>query len=205
MADADWGALKIRYVTGNISYRQLAEENGLKPAAVETRGKREKWAEERRKYRQRAQARALKRAENADVKRLAKLQRAGTMMCDRLEGLMRDAEQQLYTHVAVVGTGDGCSEITAERMEVVDDRKLLNITKSIHEMSRAMRNLYDIQTAGEKAQLELAREEMALKQREQERRERETEKKQEDKAVSEIEVIYGGIAEAADAMEAYHD
>ena len=95
-------------------------------------------------------------------------------MCRQLEKLMQDAQNQLYTHVYVAGIGDGCSEIQAEKLDVVDDRKLLNITRAMESMSKTMRNVYDIQSAAERQQMELARQEMELKRRAQEAKEAES-------------------------------
>lgn len=196
MADVDWTAAKTAYVSGNISYRALAEQIGATESAVKMRGTREKWAEERKRYRARVQKTALSRAEKLDAKRLAGLRKGASDMCRQLEKLMQDAQNQLYTHVYVAGIGDGCSEIQAEKLDVVDDRKLLNITRAMESMSKVMRNVYDIQSAAERQQMELARQEMELKRRAQEAKE------ETDNDVKEIEITYRGID---GGPEAYHD
>ena len=128
-------------------------------------------------------AKALARAGAQEVSRLNKLQKSGDRMCRQLERLMKDAESQLYTHVAVVGTGKGESALIARKLSVVDDRKLLNISKSIDVMSRAMRNLYDIQTIGEREHLKLAKEEVSIK------RKALKEKSEKDTGVNKIEIV----------------
>ena len=187
MADTDWTAIKTEYVTSSISYKKLAEKHGETENAVESRGRKEKWAEARRKYRAKVQKKALSRAEKLDVKRLASLQNAGTKMCNELERLMKKGEKELHTHVTAFG-----EKVVSE---AVNDRKLLNIARAIDTMSRAMRSLYDIQTAAEKQQMQIAREEMDLKRRAQDAKE-----KTED--VQEITVTYKGTE---GAMDGYHD
>ena len=156
MADIDWAALKVAYVTGKMSYKALASQYGISENTLEKRARKEKWADERRKYAGKVVAKAQARAQARDVKRLMSLQRAGNRMCKELEKLMRDADRELHTHVTAFG-----EEVQAK---AVNDKKLLNITRSIDTMSRAMRNLYDIQTAAERAQTEatLAQKEATL-------------------------------------------
>lgn len=188
MADANWQRIRLAFVRGKYTYKQLAQKYGVSENTLEKRARAEKWQEARRKYRGNVAAKAQARAEEADAQRLAALQNAGTEMCDQLETLMKNAQKELHTHVGMFG------EVVT--MESINDRKMLNITKSIKTMASAMRDLYDIQTVAQKAQLEMAREEMALKQREQERRAKETELKEreaQEKGATEIEITYGGV------------
>lgn len=171
MTDIDWNAIKTEYVTGNISTQRLAEKYGISVNTLRKRSTKESWSKERQKYGQKVVKTAVARAGARDARRLEKLQRAGTRMCTELEKLMKDAKEQLYTHVAVEGEGEGMSSLVARNLGVIDDKKLLNISKSIDTMARAMRNLYDLQTAGEKAQLEMAREALEIKRRAQDTKE----------------------------------
>ncbi len=148
-ADADWDALKVEYVTGKMSYRSLAQAHGVPLSTLERRARGEKWADERRKYAGTVTKGAIKRAGKREINRLAKLQAAGTRMSTELERLMRDANRQLYTHVS---EKDG--ELTENKLHVVDEKKLLSISRSIDVMARAMRSLYDIQTQAEKLRQE---------------------------------------------------
>lgn len=186
MADIDWNAIKTEYVTSNISIQKLAEKHGISAATVRKHSQPEKWAKERSKYGQKVVKTALARAGARDARRLQRLQHAGTRMCSELEKLMKAANNELYTHVALEGEGEGRSSLVARKLEVVDDKKLLNITRSIDTMARAMRNLYDLQTAGERAQLEMAREALEIKRRAQESKE------QADSTVDTIRVIIDG-------------
>lgn len=144
MADVDWAAVKLAYIKGDGSYRELAAKYGVSMNTLGKRAKREGWAEEKRQYAHKVTTKALARAQARDVKRLANLQSAGTKMCNELERLMKKGERELHTHVNMEG-----EEVVTQ---AVNDKKLLNIARSIDTMSRAMRNLYDIQTAAEKAQ-----------------------------------------------------
>lgn len=195
MADIDWNAVQVEYVTGKISLKKLAEKHGISENTLENRSRKEKWSEKRRNYYGKVTAKSLARAEARESRRLASLQSSASKMCKQIEKLMKDAKNQLYTHVAVVGTGDGCSEIEAVKLDVVDDRKLLNLTKAMKEATGVMRDLYGIQTAAQKAQLEMAREELEIKKRAQDAKEKTDE-------AQEIVVTYKGTE---GAMDGYHD
>lgn len=190
MADVDWQAIRLAYVRGKLkSYRAIAEKYKISMDTIEKRARREGWYKERREYLASVHQKAKARAKESDSRRLAALQDAGTRMCDQLEAIMRNAEKELHTHVSMIG------ELVVG--EAVNDKKLYNLSRSIETMTRAMRNLYDIRTGAEQAQLEIARQEMALKEREQDRKE----KADGDKGATEIQITYQGPAD----MEAYHD
>ena len=196
MADIDWSALQVEYVTGKISLRELAQKHGISENTLEGRSRKEKWSEQRRKYRGNVTEKAVAHAGARETRRLRSLQSSASKMCTQIERLMKDAENQLFTHVAVVGVGEGKSRIESKKLDVVDDHKLLNLTKALREATGAMRDLYGIQTKAELAQLEMARESLELKRRAQEAKEAENQ------GVTEIEITYKGIE---DGPEAYHD
>lgn len=189
MADANWQRIRLAYVRGKYTYKQLAEKYGVSENTLEKRARAENWQEARRKYRGNVAAKAQARAEEKDAQRLAALQNAGTDMCNQLEALMRDGQRELHTHVTMKGE-------SVTLWDSINDKKLVNITRSIKDMSIAMRNLYDINTTAQREQMQLAREEMALKKQEQERRAKETELKEreaQEKGATEIEITYGGV------------
>ena len=167
MAEIDWNEVKVEYVTGKISLKSLAEKHGISENTLENRSRKEKWSEERRKYRGKVTAKAVARAGARETRRLRSLQSSASKMCRQIEKLMKNANDQLFTHVDVVGTGEGTSKIEAVKLDVVDDKKLLNLTKAMKEATGVMRDLYGIATAAQLAQLEMAREELELKKRAQ--------------------------------------
>lgn len=182
MPGTDWDQLKIEYVMGSMTLKELAAAHGVNRHTVESRSRKEKWGEARRKNHGRITANALARYRAREAKRLSSLQQAGTRMCAQLEKLMADANRQLYTRASPTITG----EWHETRLETVDDRKLLNLSKSIETMARAMRSLYDIQSAAETAQTELTRAQT-------ERVRADTQREKEDGRPNEIEIRYGGI------------
>lgn len=165
MANADWQALRLEYITTKIGYRALAEKHEVQLRSLERHAKAEKWPEQRRQFVGKMSAAAQARAGANETERLLKLQKAGDRMCRQLEKLMAEADEQLYTHVAVEGTGKGKTKLVARKLDAVDDKKLLNISRAIEVMTRTVRNLYDIQTVGEREQLKIAKEELSIKRR----------------------------------------
>ena len=190
MADVDWQKIRLSYVRGKLkSYQAIAKKYKISLDTIEKRARREGWYKERREYMAAVHQKAKARAKESDSRRLAALQDAGTRMCDQLESIMQDAEKELHSHVNMYGK--------TVQADVINDKKLYNLSRSIETMTRAMRNLYDIRTGAEQAQLEIARQEMALKEREQDRKE----KADGDSKANEITITYHGNAD----MEAYHD
>jgi len=47
---ANWEELKNKYVTSDITYKDLAKESGVTYSAIEKRARAEKWKDERRKH-----------------------------------------------------------------------------------------------------------------------------------------------------------
>lgn len=165
MADTDWNAIQTAYVTGSSGYRTLAKEWGVPLSSLERHARAERWPEKRGQFKGKVRAAAQARAGANATEKLVKLQKAGDKMCRQLEKLMAEADEQLYTHVAVEGTGNGMSKLVARKLDAVDDKKLLNISRAIEVMTRAVRNLNDIQTVGEREQLKIAKEELSIKRR----------------------------------------
>lgn len=73
MAVRDWDAIKTEYITGNISYRKLAEKYGIQYSVVANRGRHEKWPEERDRYNIRKRSKTLERISSQEAARAAKI------------------------------------------------------------------------------------------------------------------------------------
>ena len=46
----NWEDIKLRYITSDVSYKELAGEFSLSERTIRTRGIKEKWTEERAKH-----------------------------------------------------------------------------------------------------------------------------------------------------------
>ncbi len=171
MAETDWARIRTEYITGRESLKALGEKHGIGYSAISKRSSQEQWAQERKKYAKTVQKKALARAGAHNARQLADLKNAGTKMCRELQKLMANAEEELYTHVGTESDGK-YSVMVAKRLPAVDDRKLLNLTKAMREMTAVMRDLYDIQTASEREEMAMAREKLAMEREKMSRAEK---------------------------------
>lgn len=67
--DIDWSAIKTEYVTGSCSQRALSEKHGVSQTALNSRARREGWAESRNSF-------ALRTTQNAEEKAASALAEA---------------------------------------------------------------------------------------------------------------------------------
>lgn len=173
----NWTKAKTAYVTGEMSYREIAKRFKVAPSEVSKRGKSEGWVQARNEYREQLAQKSIEASQEMEINRLRSLQQSAMKMCERLEKAIND-ENELYMHVGMEGKGEGRSVMTEKRMQSIDDQKMRNFCQSLQTMTNAMRNLFEIQTKAQQQQLELAREKMQLERERAERDARENEETQ---------------------------
>ena len=157
----NWTKAKTAYITGDMSYREIAKRYKVAPSEVSKRGKREDWVEARNAYRAELAQKSIDASQEMEIDRLRSLQESAMKMCQRLEAAIND-ENELYTHTGVEGKGEGRSVITEKRLTSIDAGKVRNLCQSLQTMTNTMRNLFEIQTRAQQQQMELAREKMQL-------------------------------------------
>lgn len=140
MASIDWNAVKLAYVTGNISMKKLAEERGISYKTLSNRAVAEGWTKERGKYRDKVGTAARARAQANELKAMENLRRAGARMCNQLERVTKEINKELHTHVVSEGF-----VTKTKKLDAIDSKKLANIARSMEIMSRAMDNMYNRQ------------------------------------------------------------
>lgn len=157
----NWTKAKTAYVTGEMSYRDIAKRFKVSPSEVSKHGKEEGWVEARNEYRASLAEKSIEVSQEMEINRLRSLQNSAMKMCAQLEEALQN-ENELYMHVFVEGKGEGRSVLSEKRMESMDTGKARNLCQCLQTMTNAMRNLFEIQTKAQQQQLELAREKMQL-------------------------------------------
>ena len=71
----DWGEIKNAYITGKESLNKLAERYEIPLRTIKDRSRKEKWVEERKKFRTGVAQEASRKTAKKEVKRLVKLRR----------------------------------------------------------------------------------------------------------------------------------
>ena len=80
----DWKAIKTEYITGNISYRQLAEKYDIPFRTVRNRAQEEQWGAIKSKTRARQEQRTLEKVVEQESTKLAKTDEKYFRILDKL-------------------------------------------------------------------------------------------------------------------------
>ena len=67
----DWRAIKTEYITGNISYRKLAEKHGVSFNTLKDVAVAEQWYEQKQKQHNRITTKSIEKAVEKEITRLA--------------------------------------------------------------------------------------------------------------------------------------
>ena len=148
----DWKKVKREYVTGELSYSKLAKKYGVSHGLIGKIGLKEHWVDERLKYREQINNKALtkistvlaeKRAED-EVNHFLTLQTAITKGTDKVLDIIDDIEK--YT----------------DRNGNIDPYILRCLIQSLKDAHSVLRSAYDIPTKVELANLEIARQRLDI-------------------------------------------
>lgn len=63
---ADWNALKVEYITNEISFHKLGEEHGVSPSTIRDRARREGWKDEKQRYSSEVAQQAIEKIKNTE-------------------------------------------------------------------------------------------------------------------------------------------
>ncbi|MBQ3505126.1 MAG: hypothetical protein IJA75_10555 [Oscillospiraceae bacterium] len=91
---ADWQAIKTEYITGNISYRTLAEKYGVSCVQISRVGKAEGWVERRAQYREKTLTKTLDRISRQQADREARILGVADKILQKIESMV-DAEEPM--------------------------------------------------------------------------------------------------------------
>lgn len=175
----DWERAEAEFVTTDASYRQIAKPLGISYATVGRYAIAHDWLAKRAEYRKTVHEETVsifpelahkKAAENAA--HLRKLYDSTDKMVQVLDQVFADADQ---FHRYVVRTPAGATE---KRFEKMDTQAIKDITGALKDLVTVLRAIYDIPTAQERHNMEIATKRLQL---EVERAKREADQQSEDK------------------------
>jgi type I site-specific restriction endonuclease len=165
----DWNRVRVEYVSGKMTYKDLAEKYGVSKVMVGKRAKAEKWVAQREAYRRSVAEKALGKKKERDTEALARLQEATEALSESIERILQD-KQQFFRGVqlgAPEKDEDGILRATA--LEYVtrkaDMKALASAAKAMNEITKAVRNLWDLPTGEEQRARKLAERKMRLAER----------------------------------------
>lgn len=139
----DWEALKIEYVTTKTSYRKLSAKHAIPLKNLQDRASKEKWVDEKRKFRKNVVEKAIKKIENQQAGQLAKLQKAASDLSVIVAEAAADERIFLangeYSHKALQST-----------------------VRSLKDLTEVIRDLYDLPGMRQREAQRLAQERLEL-------------------------------------------
>lgn len=150
MAKANWKKIKIEYIRGLASYKDLAKKYKVSMKQISEHGKNEKWVEERKRYQNETYKEALARARVTDVDNLEKIGTLSEKMIAHLEDALNDPEQfkkYLVTNVKYNDKGMPIGSETTEReFTKFDAKSVRNLTAALKDLTAITK---EIKEAGE--------------------------------------------------------
>lgn len=150
----DWDALRTEYVTTEISLSKLAEKHGVTKGALGMRCSKEKWVEERKRYKNGVITKTIRKHQEQDVKRLCKLMDATEKLIDISLRAIND-EQQYNRFIVTEGIGEGMSETSEKIFQKVDTRALKDTVAVLKDLTSMVRDFYDVPTAAQREQRDI--------------------------------------------------
>ena len=131
----DLEKIRAEYVTGDMSYTQLAAKHGLNASSLRREGAKGKWADQRKAFHKTLADKAIEAKKNQGLREIERQMKLAVRFNDMLERLMDDPEQ-FYKVV----TPKGEELITTK----ADTRAMKHAADMFSEVIKATRNLYGI-------------------------------------------------------------
>lgn len=180
---ADWAAIETEYIRGKMSQGDLAKEHGISYNTLNRHAKEGLWPEKRKKYRERTVKKALTRASARDARKLAGLRRSADRMASMLEKALEDPEV-IYRRT----TMDAFGNVHDVRGQTPEGKNFRNLAGALLDLTKAIRDLYSLETQAERYEREREERKMALEERKVNAIEKAEEKPSEIRVVMEDDV-----------------
>ena len=161
----DWTAVRLEYITGNISYRKLADKHGIAHRSLCDAAAREGWHSKRQEWRERTAIKAAQKASTrvaaTEADKLVKMREAADSMSAVLERVLEDADQ-FRRHLITTGLGDGVTRTECRVEDKFDTRAIRDTTIALRDLTAAIRNLYSLPTVQEQQAMDIAAERLRM-------------------------------------------
>lgn len=183
MADINWEKIKSEYITTDISLTKLANKHGVPRSSLARRSTKEKWVEQRERYKSKVITKTVEKSANREANRLARLMDTTSKAIDVAVKAFGDQDQfnryivekrEKYAFPTPSGE-DGDADETAlisERQwseehvfSKVDTKALKDMTAVLKDLTALMRDLYDLPTQAQAEAQRIAAERLELDRR----------------------------------------
>lgn len=133
-------ALRVEYVSGKLTYTQIAEKHGISKSQVARIAKRDNWRQQRDAFRKSVATKALNNLRDRGARQLERLIDTTDRLNSVLERITGDRDQ-FFRWKSDGGTEEGPKEYILSK---ADTKALKNATAALNEMVRVTRNLYGL-------------------------------------------------------------
>lgn len=144
----EWDKLETRYITSNASYIDVAREFDVGKTAVCMYGGQHEWPRKRAEYRERVKDRAISGCEDLAV----------SYEVDRMRAICTVSTKMVDLIAGVADEPDNFFKAGGK----VDTRSLREYVLALVDLTKLVRDLYDIPTAAEREAREIAGERVQL-------------------------------------------
>ena len=157
-----WEELKAEYITGNMSYRDLAKKHKMSAPLIMKRGVKEGWFGLRKQNGQKVMAKLTERVNEEKVNKLATIAESADKMADTIHRVMEDTDQ-FFRRTNLAG-----EEIVSQK---ADTKAMKELASAMKDLTSVLRNVYNIPTEAESISLQIARERLEIEKKNAEREE----------------------------------
>lgn len=95
MTEKEWSDAKTKYVTSDLSYRQIAEIYGVSCELIRKRGAKDKWVEARNNFYTDVTQKSLDKSAQKEVKKLERVVTAADRLLDKIEAAIEELDRQI--------------------------------------------------------------------------------------------------------------
>lgn len=166
----DWDAIGTEYITGDLSYRELADKHSVPVSCVCRMGAKRGWVAARKKHRKKVVAKAVQKTETKQARVLAKEMSLLNKIERHLDKALKD-DLQFHRHLVSSGSPEAGMQTTEEIFAKADMRALRDAMAIAREAEKMRRSIMGVLTVSEREQIEIARKRLELDQRKQEQTE----------------------------------
>ena len=152
----DWTKIETEYVAGTMSLKELAKRKRVSYSTISKKASEGGWAAKRKDFRAKVADRALARARERGVQRLADLMAGTEKLLDAAIETLND-QLQFQRHIVTEGAGEGISETTERTFDKRDTKAMKDMAAVIKECAGLLRDYYGIYTPAQEMSQELVR------------------------------------------------
>ena len=159
-----WERIEHAYVTGDLSYKEVSTRYKIPMSTLTEEAKKREWVKKRKQYRDEVAARAIARAMDEEVDRLASVRLAADRMGEVLAEIMQ-SEEKLKTYAGVLRAESGAEYFEEMRLNTYNNETLRVVGGLLKDLTKTLRNLHNIQTPAEKEAERVVREKLDLERK----------------------------------------